>query len=252
MKLVSTILILLFACTLFAQEYNEEGQLCQDIVYLKDGSVFRGKILDYKPAQLLIIETWSGQQLKFEGNVVKRVKQELISTKLRKKEKNYEFREKGYFNSTDISVNGSEGNWGRVNVGVAIANVTGYQFNRFIGAGIGVGFDTYQLLDSDQFIPIFAEARGYLLEKNATPMFRYQIGYGIGLKDLERDLFKSEGGFYSYPAVGFRFGGKAGGNATLDLGYKVQMSKQHFRVWEGTEVRTITYQRMTLRFGVQF
>lgn len=252
MKLFSTIFILLLSFSLIAQEHNKEGQLFQDIVYLKDGSIFRGKILEYKPAQLLIIETWSGQQLKFEGNVVKRVRQELISSKSGKKEKSYEFREKGIFNSTDISVNGSENDWGRVKVGAAIANVTGYQFNRFIGVGVGLGFDTYELLDSDQFIPIFVEARGYLLEKNATPMFRYQVGYGIGLKDLERDLFKSEGGFYSYPAVGFRFGGKTGGNTTLDLGYKVQMSKQHFRIWEGIEVRSITYQRMTLRFGVQF
>jgi len=235
-----------------AQSQHDNGPVFQDIVYLKDGSKFRGKILDYQPGKSLTIETWSGQQLKFDGVVVKKIRQELIATQKGKRVNNYEFRENGYFNSTDVSVNWSENRWGDPVLGASIANVTGYQFNRFVGAAVGVAFDTYHLFDEDKYIPVFAEVRGYLLKKNTTPMYRYQVGYGFGLKDLERNLFKSEGGLYSYPAIGFRFGGKSGGNATLDIGYKIQMAKQHLRIWEGTEIRNITYNRFTLRCGIQF
>ncbi len=250
--LLTNILILLFSLSLFAQENNEEGAMFQDVVYLKDGSLFRGKLLEYKPDESLVIETWSGQQIRFKSNRVRKVRQELIQPKHTEKVTAYNFREKGWFNNTDLSVNWSENNWGSLIVGASIANVAGYQFNRLVGAGVGVGFDTYQLVSRNQYIPIFAEVRGYFLKKKTTPMYRYQVGYGIGLKDLDQDLFKSVGGFYSYPAVGFRFGAKSGGNTTLDLGWKVQMSEQHYRIWEGTEVRKMTYQRFTLRCGVQF
>jgi len=246
MKILSIITILLFFS--FGLVAQESGQQIQDIVYLKDGSVFRGKILDYQPNKSITIETWSGQQLTFDGKSVKKVKQELIEGHKSKKAKTYDFREKGFYNSTDISLGWAEGEWEQLILGASISNVFGYQFNRFIGTGIGVGFDTHRLISREQFIPVFVEARGYFMKKSVTPMYRYQIGYGFGLKDLERDLFKSEGGLYSYPAIGVRFGN----SLTFDIGYKLQLAKQHYRIWEGIEVRKMTYNRFTLRCGVQF
>lgn len=91
-----------------------------------------------------------------------------------------------------------------------VSTIHGYDFNRYIFTGIGVGFNYFY--DSESFnLPIFANARFLVpFEDNAALFLDCRIGYSL----LDAD------GLYLSPALGLRFGRKTA--ITFSIGYDFQ------------------------------
>ena len=96
---------------------------------------------------------------------------------------------------------------------VEIATTHGYQFNKYLFAGIGVGLNYFH--DSELFnVPIFADLRGTLPISNTkiAPYVDMRIGYSVA--DVE--------GFYFNPSVGVRFGVGKDAGISFGIGYELQ------------------------------
>lgn len=91
-----------------------------------------------------------------------------------------------------------------------LSTIHGYDFNRYIFTGIGVGFNYFY--NSESFnLPIFADARFLLpFEDNAAFFLDCRIGYSL----LDAD------GLYMSPSLGLRLGRKTA--ITLSIGYDFQ------------------------------
>jgi len=254
------ILILLFMACLFAPNINfaqtDEVQYI-DIVHLKDGSEFRGKIIEYKHGDYLKIEILGGQTVEFPAKKVKKVVQQpygqaaFVPKVVKTRE--YRFRERGIYNETYVNLPQSYLAWGSWNVGLGIHHVTGYQFNRWIGAGLGLGFDGYYLGYGENIIPVYAEARGYFTQKNTAPFYSVALGYGFVPKNEQNGFSDTKGGMMFNPNIGWRFGASPTANFTLALGYKLQKASFTEQRW-GSSIfkRNYTYNRLNVKLGLLF
>ena len=114
--------------------------------------------------------------------------------------------------------------FGEENVSGSIQTINGYQFTKYLGTGLGVGLNKY---GNSVTLPIYATAKGYLLDEKITPFYFGDIGYGFAWHTDENDhVFQVEemrGGLYWQVGLGYQinFYNSA---MTFTLGYVNQKS----------------------------
>jgi hypothetical protein len=250
-------IIFYLAFAAFAFKTNLQLYAQNDKVYLNNQSSLVGKLIYYKPNDTLILELKTGQTLIFMGKDVKKVV--MGETKIRV-EKPYEFRERGMYNVTYFNINFAKTpniyGSGKTYLGVALQNITGFQFNRKLGTGLGLGLDNYYISGNDaNVLSVFNEIRGYLNADNQAFYYSVSSGVGFPLKqksDATFNLTGHKGGIMFYPAIGLRFGASPKFNFFMDIGTKFQrIYINQINQWAENRY-AVTYQRWVLRGGIMF
>lgn len=240
-----------------------------DVVYLKDGSVLKGLIVNYEQGATLTFQLQNGEKIIIQDVEIARIVQdvrepkagsydELINgtTKVSAKPKApqvYEFRERGFYNAMSLgSLNTRAAS--EFKMGVSFHNVSGFQFSRWLGIGLGVGIETYGTDDDEVIYPVFAEFRGYLNKKIKAPYYTLGAGYGFMATNEREFITEARGGWMLHPAIGMRFSAKKRTNLTADIGYKFQKAyfRRDFNFSGDIEIRDILYQRLIIRVGLLF
>lgn len=196
-------MLLGFSAYGIAQNYIE-------VVYLKNGSIIRGVVIEQVPNVSLKIKTADGSIFAYPMSEVERITKEMPS-----RYKNYEEirsgknRLKGYkgfvdagftFDVSDYDANKFE-----------LSTSHGYQFNNhfFVGGGLALNYYT----DLDLFsVPIFTNFRANFMNQKITPYGDIKMGYSAG--DIE--------GFYAAFAFGVRFSLVKKTALNLSIGYTLQ------------------------------
>lgn len=189
-----------------AQSYTE-------VVYLKNGSVIKGTIIEQIPNVSLKIKTNDGSLIicKME-DVNKITKEETYSNNYRNNTNNRKLARqtlRGYKGFIDMGyvVDLSDNNANKLEVSTS----HGYQFNNYFYVGGGVAVDYYT--DADLIsAPIFADFRANFINKKITPFADIKTGYSFG--DVE--------GVYVTTGVGVRFSLKGKKAINLKLEYNYQ------------------------------
>lgn len=148
------------------------AQQLEDVVYLHNGSVIRGVIIEQVPNVSIKIETRDGNIFVYKmEEIAKFTKEQARQTTFTSKaSKNQVGRYKGYYGDINIGYNISTANSFDLQV------VNGYQFSPYFGLGGGVGFKA----DIDgPSIPIFANFRSEFLKGPITPFASLNVGYNI-------------------------------------------------------------------------
>ncbi|MBL7781339.1 MAG: hypothetical protein JNM22_08975 [Saprospiraceae bacterium] len=204
------LILLLFASSAYAS-HAQDSLRCQDVVYMKGGSVFRGTISNYDLSGTLTMTTWSGSKMEIPSNAVRRVIQDCKDRKQPKGERVYNFRERGWYHSTRVSALS-----GTNNLGYSLQHSSGFQLNRFCGIGVGIGLENFAPDQLDPVImPLFVETRCYLLPRHITPFLSAGAGYSFITKEensfnwlggTNADLDDWHGGWMAYGQAGYRIG----------------------------------------------
>lgn len=244
-----------------------------DLVHLANGTILKGRILENRYDDYLIMEFDSGDRIRLEANEIHDISREYVEEdesntvakdrsykqykeKLKGKPKTvakvYAFKERGpYFSTFMASISGRVD--GDLKVGLGAHFTSGYQFNRWVGLGLGVGIDSYSTSVKRTVVPVFVEARGYFLKKYNSPYYSVNAGYGFALTDEDLDINEANGGYMVHPAIGYRFGATAKVNMLMDIGYKFQRAEFTREFFNGDfEVQDIRFQRFTFRLGLIF
>jgi hypothetical protein len=225
---------------------------CKDQVFLKDGSVFTGQLKSYEYKGQLVIETWSGLMLHINGSRVKRVVQGCGQTKTETKiSKTYHFQEKGWFHHTRTAILPGNNYFGDAIPGLSLYHVSGFQFNRFLGAGIGLGVETYDPESGYEPVtyPLMLEVRSYWMKRRISPYGALSLGYAWTGKIPNNwgDTNDFDGGPVAKVQVGYRFGN----HFTMHGGLSFQQKTRH---WGSTEnidgTDRILNKRLELGFGL--
>lgn len=169
--LVLFILLLGFSTYSIAQNYVE-------VVYLKNGSIIKGIIIEQVPNVSLKIKTADGSLFVYSLSEVEKItKEETVRTRdnrvtARNTLKGYKgFVDAGYIFDT------SDNNAGKF----SISTSHGYQFNNYLFLGAGMAIDCYTDTDESQFgVPIFANFRANFINKKITPFADLKSGYSVG------------------------------------------------------------------------
>ena len=223
-----------------------------DKVYLKNGSRIVGKIIYYQPDDTVQVQVTSGQIMRFAPQQVQKIRMtESADSKTSRTVKPYNFKERGMYDALSFDVN--FGRSTQSHIGVGFQNVVGYQFNRLVGSGLGVGYDSYYLKNGQSdVVSVFGEYRGYLGKRNTSEYWTLAAGYGHPLGIKNDNLTNLKGSFMLQPTIGYRFGASHRYNFFLDLGFRLQQVRYESNNTWSENHYTVTYRRWILRGGILF
>lgn len=202
---------------LFFTSISVQAQNQQEVVYLKNGSIVRGVIIEQIPNSSLKIQTVDGSIFAYKMEDVEKITKEVTPNNRYKRYNSSNsgspFNGKGltagYRGFVDLGYTLGTGDWGEDRIEFATSH--GYQFNPYIYAGLGAGAHYY--FDSDVVeIPIFAHVRSEFLNNSILPFVDFKIGYTV----------YDATGFYMSPTVGCRFALGNKGGISIGLGYTMQ------------------------------
>ena len=101
-------------------------------------------------------------------------------------------------------------------------------------------------------LSVYGDVRGYLKAENFSPYYSMGLGYGFGFRNREVGIFKTKGGLFFNPSVGYRFGSSARANFAMGLGYKLQIATFEWNGWNSINRQRHVFKRLNLSFGVLF
>lgn len=259
---------LIISNLLFGQTTNWE-----EVVYLKNGSVIRGTIIEQVPNKTIKIQTKDRNIFVYNMDEVEKIakeeiKQETEATKSSdKKFDNASVKESGFSNITEIGGIFGVGNSVQTNPNTddirftnktnlfSLTTINGYQINRhgFIGLGMGTEVGKYAIN-----VPLFLDGRYYILKKRVTPFLAFGAGYALTWLRMSTQVNFTKGGALAYSLAGVRIYISKNVSWVMGLGYRFQhgYSTITYTDYNGQELGQFTVQKyshfLALRTGLTF
>jgi len=192
----------------------------QDVVYLKNGSIIRGIIIEQRPNQSIKIETADRSVFVYQMDEIEKLTKEPFRGQSNNKSANLK---SGYKGIIEAGYQFKVGNFGMDRVHLNIIN--GYQVNPYFSFGFGTGLRYY--LDAEAIlIPVFVHFRTSFIDKIVSPYLSLGVGYSF---DATNDF--NGVGFLLNPAIGVRF--KVSGKTALHVGVGYEMQRMKFFYYDG-------------------
>ena len=194
------------------------AQNVQEVVYLKNGSVVRGIVIEQVPGVSLKIQTSDGSIFVYQmSEVVKITKEAKNGSSLHlNKNSGNETGYKGFWIELGYTI--GVGDWGIDRLELSTSH--GYQFNPYFYLGAGIAANYY--FDAEVIgMPIFAHLRSNILNNSISPYIDFRIGYSP-LKDVQ--------GLYLTPSIGCKIK-----SFNVSVGYVMQKAKYYYYDYEGSE-----------------
>jgi hypothetical protein len=218
MKTLTTLIFVLL--TIVATAQNKPTST----VYLKNGSVIKGRIIENNPGESVKIQTADKSIWVFKSTEVEKI--DTLSSVMKATQNDpINNLKKGYFTQAQFELMPSKKNSDEGTVPSFLA-VAGYQFNKHLSAGIGSGVEAYHI----SMMPLFAEGRYYFLNDHYTPFINLKSGYAFPLENGKDNLRNikliSHGGIMAGAEVGFIKSLSPKTFLTFSIGYRYQHLRQ--------------------------
>ncbi len=241
----------------------------EDVVYLKSGSVIRGKVLEQKN-ETVKVELLGGSIFVFKQTEVDSIKREnTLKNKLKEINRNYFRRDRGFRNMTEFGIiygtnlkQDNEPYYYYYNnntddFGLSLHTVNGYQLWPYLYVGGGVGIDRF-ISYKQTFSPFYVRVASEFLKKKVTPYVFCDAGYSVMWKKKNDDYYSYEnkGGYYVSCGGGIRVYTRSRASVVLSVAYKRNYSQTKWWYTQGGdgsyyEIKR-TYQRLVMNVGVTF
>ncbi len=209
----------------------------EDVLYLKNGGIIHGIIIEQVPNESLKIQTKDRNVFVYRmDEVLKITKEELpVPRKGRERLTKDNIKRKGYTNITEITFgrsvlkNGSDmaltgGYSSGLQPSFGIQTINGYLFNPYLCVGVGIGLHSYT---DFSYVPLFIGARVNFLNGPLTPFLALDGGYSFTAKEIYgiNNELRYFGGTYFNPAVGVKFNTRKSKALAFSIGYRSQETR---------------------------
>jgi sRNA-binding regulator protein Hfq len=230
LQLLSLIFIFLLSLPSFAQKK-------EDVIYLLNGWVIRGKIIS-KEQDKISIQSVDRNVYVFTTKEVKQITEEEIPAI-------FNIKQKGFGHFTELGPLASQ-NTGELNVNTSafsFQTINGYKFNQYLFTGIGAGIDLYA---TQTFFPVIGTIRGdFKAGKQFVPFYFTDFGYGFnGTKNTITGV-SYKGGTVFAAGLGLKIGLSNNAGVMISIGYRDQ---RYGTVQQNINLQN-NYQRIALRAG---
>jgi len=189
----------------------------QDVLYLNNGNVVRGVIIDQKEDGTVTIRTNNGREITYTRFDIREITVETAPVKQRqgKKYTSFEDQKIGYFFAAELGFHATI-NKGPTIWPVGFSVVNGFRANEFISIGAGIGLRYYfnnsviRKRENEWAFPAYFDIRGNFIShrgRNLVPYWSLDVGHSFG----DDRLFIS-------PTIGLSIGGYRN-NVTIGLTY---------------------------------
>lgn len=220
-------------------------------VYLKNGSVLKCKIKEYKPEEEIKIEIQGGSVLVYKSEEIANVSltEEKNSNSAKADSTDKHIYSKEFYFNLNMGflggykqVNGFNGFMDVPTLGLSIKFSAGKAINRHLMLGIGAGWslmDNYFMFSGH--VPVFAEIRGDILKKSSALYYALGLGYNIALKRNSMSwqgftMTDAKNGIFVNPALGVRFASSQKLHFCVEFNYAIHSASYSFI---GTNAETI-------------
>lgn len=236
MKHIIILMLCIVSVNIFAQKQND------DVLYLKNGSIYRGKIVD-KNQQTLKLETYEKNTIAFQVADIQSINSEPT---LRKSAITY--KEKGFVHYTELGplAMSNRASNGVTTSAFSFQTTNGYKFNQYLFTGVGVGADLYAV---QTFVPIVLSIRGdFTKTGNKIPFYFVEGGYSINATSNDVAGITYQGGNTFAAGIGLKILFQENTGFVIGAGYRFQRSE----LVEKTKTTIEDFNRLTLRIGFSF
>ena len=221
----------------------------QDVVYLKNGSIIRGHLLEGTPPDMVRIETIGQNLFVFKQAEVERIAREYTKATFK-----YPY-QRGYQNITDAGI--SVGYKPTINafsdpgrsVDVTLQTFNGYQFFPALAVGLTTAIDTY---GGVTLLPVALGIRGDITKTKVRPYYGFDAGYALDWLSNPNLPANHNGGFLWSPTLGLKFNSQKTHAFVLNLGYRNQKATAETRMGNMLSTQSHHYQRILFRIGMSF
>lgn len=227
----------------------------EDVVYLKNGSIYRGIIIEQVPNVSLKIETTGGNVFAVQMDEVEKIAKERLAghhgdlhtphyghgmQAWGKRDTTFVARHRGFFFQSQILVENTQG-------GVRL--IGGYKLGRFGQLGIGVGFDRVfsspaneRLNGLDEkglaglYLPLYLyHSRDMFSNRRFTPTMAAEVGYAMAVEGMDGEFRQDDFGYRP----------KGGVMAGIGLGFKLysKRHKGHASIIFNLSYKQVNYER---------
>jgi len=253
--------IAIFVCcslALFAQNKSEK----EEVLYLKNGSIIRGNIVEQKIGESIKVELLGGSIFVFRYEEIDSIKTETKLTSIKKEKPEYVIKQKGIRTIAETGIiTGVSGNRYYNNpfdIGAQLHMISGWQFNRFLFVGGGIGVEKMAAYRQG-FAPFYARFSSDFLKKRTTPYIFTDFGYALFWdSDVYREdysYYKNKGGFYLQAGGGVRIFTRSNASVNVGVAYKRLSSESKWQYSFDANAQyqmSRIYQRMVFLVGVGF
>ena len=209
---------LLFLLFISTNVFSQTGY--QDVVYLKNGRIIRGMIIEQIPNKSIKIETADRNVFVFSMDEIEKITKELSVKSSKASDISSSFYDKGYQGVIDAGYALGVGDFGLDFIKLNIIN--GYRANNNFALGIGTGIRYYSDLES-VFVPIFADFRANFNASNVSPYLAINLGYSLNASND----FEGIGLLFS-PSIGTMFNTSEKTAVNFSVGYEMQKMKVQY------------------------
>jgi hypothetical protein len=242
-SLVIILLVFLFPILSGAQANKE------DVVYLKNGSIIRGRLLELKKDTLVKIECSDRNTYVYPYNEVLKMTIEDY------KHEAFIPRTRGFYNVTLLGLMLNESDQGNA-LKISLNMSNGYRFNRFLNFGAYTGLNFF---DNFTMLPLGIDFRGDILKTRVTPYYNCQVGkawcinadpYQLGYyPDMKTRFFP---GLNIRPALGVKMNNKRSA-FLMELGFEYQELYDTYQEYNNRTVDEFRiFRRISFKFGLEF
>jgi len=258
-KIITLFCLIAFSSMIVAQDKLE------DVIYLKNGSIIRGTIIEQVPNVSVKIQTADKNIFNFNINEIEKFTKEEPVRNLQ--ESQYKFRQTGFTNNTEFGISVGIGIiYSYSNIGInnpndvisfSLSTVNGWLINPNVFVGIGIGIEKVSIEGNDYRLPLYIDTRFFILKKMVTPFFYTDMGYSWGWNkgSTGSDWAGVMGGVGA--GVAYRF--IKSSSLSISIGYKYQQIKLEWRRSTGYpyEQNTTEYENsfsnfIVIKIGMSF
>ena len=245
MKRIVFVLAFLFVAAQWSFSQND----MKEVVYLKNGSIIKGIIIEQIPNKSLKIETSDGSIFVCNYRDVEKITKERMQSSSRQPGSRMagsgnELAPKGYKGFIDLGYTAAVGDYGLGRVELTTSH--GYQFNPYLFVGAGTGFQYYH--EAETFtMPIFADIRANFMRGPIVPFIGFKAGYTFALSEGAGGL-----GCYFAPSVGVKYVVSPSVALNFTLGYSAQIINYDYYDYYTTYSDHVTVSGISFKLGLEF
>ncbi len=241
----SVLLFVAFFCPALQAQKN-----ALDVVYLKNGSIIRGKLVS-QGNDSIKIETCCRNLFVFSNSEVMRLTFEPSSGTIRMNSESNS--QKGFYSYSTIGLLA-----GKSEVmdapGISLNSFVGYGFTNSAAIALGLG---YEVLHTD-IIPLKLGFKYELTQRDNSPVIMFSAGYSFPLDEEKKEEYINytyNGGLNAGIDIGICSYRSAHRAFTITIGYQYQRltEKVSNEYWYNqTEINTYDFNKLAIRIGFLF
>jgi hypothetical protein len=224
---------------------NNYCQKTEDVLYLKNGSIIRGKIISNKTDSIFKIQSKDGNIWAFKAKETDSIKKE----KYQSKNEKYVIKKTGFSTITDIGLflPLKESSGGYLSFGVA---PTYFIFPNF-SAGFGLNLD----LNNQTYFPVYADLHYYINRKNIAHFLQFSIGHAFPKEkeiNIEYRSLENKGGLYIAAGFGIELPQNENTSILMSFTYRYQQNNYKSKPGDTYYELIDKNNRYAIKFGLLF